>query len=169
MRIVELSAAVRGDNLDDGPADGTMSLGRTAMVWLAADMVVTTLLTGTLFVPGIPYGRALLLILLGTLVGGSVLIAIGNIGTRTGLPTMVLTRGSFGRRGGYLPAAFNLVVLMGWSWVQATSPASPSTTSSTRRRASPAPCSSPCSARRSSSSSRSSATPASPASSRGWP
>ena len=114
-----LSAAVRGDNLDDGPAEGTMSLGRTAMVWLAANMVVTTLLTGTLFVPGIPYGQALLLIVLGTLVGGSVLVAIGNIGTRTGLPTMVLTRGSFGRRGGYLPAAFNLVVLMGWSWVQA--------------------------------------------------
>ena len=117
--LTRLSAAARGDDLDDGPAEGTMSLGRTAMVWLAANMVVTTLLTGTLFVPGIPYGRALLLILLGTLVGGAVLVAVGNIGTRTGLPTMVLARGSFGRRGGYLPAAFNLVVLMGWSWVQA--------------------------------------------------
>ena len=30
-----------------------MTLGRTAMLWLAANMVVTTLLTGTLFVPGI--------------------------------------------------------------------------------------------------------------------
>ncbi|SDQ85421.1 cytosine permease [Quadrisphaera sp. DSM 44207] len=114
-----LSAAARADSLDDGPATGTMSLGRTAMVWLAANMVVTTLLTGTLFVPGLPYGRALLVILLGTLVGGSVLVAVGAMGTRTGLPTMVLARASFGRRGGYLPAAFNLVVLMGWSWVQA--------------------------------------------------
>jgi purine-cytosine permease-like protein len=48
-----------------------------------------------------------------------VLILVGMIGTRTGLPTMVLTRGAFGRRGGYLPATFNLIVLMGWSWVQA--------------------------------------------------
>jgi NCS1 family nucleobase:cation symporter-1 len=103
----------------DEPAEKTMSLGRTAMLWLAANMVVTTLLTGTLFVPGVPYPTALAMILLGTLVGGSVLILVGRIGTRTGLPTMVLTRGSFGRRGGYLPAAFNLVVLMGWAWVQA--------------------------------------------------
>jgi NCS1 family nucleobase:cation symporter-1 len=114
-----LASAVQGDSLDDGPAQGTMGLGRTAMVWLAANMVVTTLLTGTLFVPGLPYGQALLIILLGTLVGGSVLIAVGTIGTRTGLPTMVLTRASFGSRGGHLPAAFNIVVLMGWSWVQA--------------------------------------------------
>src|SRR5215203_3571717 len=49
------------------PAAGSMSLGRTFMLWLAANMVVTTMLTGTLFLPGI----------------------------------------------------FNLVVLMGWSWVQA--------------------------------------------------
>lgn len=101
------------------PAEKSMSLGRTAMLWLAANMVVTTLLTGTLFVPGLPYADALVVILTGTLVGGAVLILVGMIGTRTGLPTMVLTRGSFGRRGGYLPAAFNLVVLMGWSWVQA--------------------------------------------------
>ncbi len=103
----------------DAPAERTMGLGRTAMLWLAANMVVTTLLTGTLFVPGVPYATALLMILLGTLVGGAVLILVGRIGTRTGLPTMVLTRGSFGRRGGYLPAAFNLIVLMGWAWVQA--------------------------------------------------
>lgn len=103
----------------DTPAERTMSLGRTAMLWLAANMVVTTLLTGTLFVPGVPYATALQMILAGTLVGGTVLVLVGRIGTRTGLPTMVLTRGSFGRRGGYLPAAFNLVVLMGWSWVQA--------------------------------------------------
>jgi purine-cytosine permease-like protein len=32
---------------------------------------------------------------------------------------MVLTRGAFGLRGGKLPAALNLAVLMGWSWVQA--------------------------------------------------
>jgi nucleobase:cation symporter-1, NCS1 family len=103
----------------DAPAEKTMSLGRTAMLWLAANMVVTTLLTGTLFVPGVRYSTALLMILTGTLVGGAVLILVGRIGTRTGLPTMVLTRGSFGRRGGYLPAAFNLIVLMGWAWVQA--------------------------------------------------
>ena len=101
------------------PTEGTMGAGRTFMVWLAANMVVTTMLTGTLFVPGIPYVTALLVIVGGTLVGVAVLVLVGTIGTRTGLPTMILTRGAFGRRGGHLPAAFNLVVLMGWSWVQA--------------------------------------------------
>src|SRR3712207_9095029 len=88
------------------PAEGTMGVGRTFMVWLAANMVVTTMLTGTLFVPGIPYVTALLVIVGGTLVGVTVLVLVGTIGTRTGLPTMILTRGAFGRRGGHLPAAF---------------------------------------------------------------
>ena len=101
------------------PAEGSMSLGRTFMLWLAANMVVTTMLTGTLFVPGVSYASALTVIVAGTLIGVCVLVLIGNIGTRTGLPTMILTRGSFGSRGGRLPAAFNLIVLMGWSWVQA--------------------------------------------------
>lgn len=114
-----ISASVGGESVEEGPAQRSMSLSRTAMMWLAANMVVTTLLTGTLFVPGIAYGQALVIIVAGTLLGGAVLVLVGNIGTRTGLPTMVLTRGSFGRRGGYLPALFNLVVLMGWSWVQA--------------------------------------------------
>jgi putative hydroxymethylpyrimidine transporter CytX len=114
-----LSSRLPKESDAEAPAEQTMTLGRTAMLWLAANMVVTTLLTGTLFVPGVPYATALLMILAGTLVGGAVLILVGRIGTRTGLPTMVLSRGSFGRRGGYLPAAFNMVVLMGWAWVQA--------------------------------------------------
>ena len=96
-----------------------MGFGNTIMVWLAANMVVTTLLTGTLFVPGILYLQAILIILLGTLLGVGVLALVGCIGTRTGLPTMVLTRASFGIRGGTFPALLNLAVLMGWSWVQA--------------------------------------------------
>jgi nucleobase:cation symporter-1, NCS1 family len=101
------------------PAEGSMGLGRTFMLWLAANMVVTTLLTGTLFVPGIAYATAVLVIVLGTLIGVAVLVLVGTIGTRTGLPTMILSRGAFGRRGGHLPAMFNLIILMGWSWVQA--------------------------------------------------
>ncbi|WP_143528235.1 purine-cytosine permease family protein [Rubrobacter xylanophilus] len=100
-------------------AERTMGFGRTVMLWLAANMVVTTLLTGTLFVPGVPYMGALAVILAGTLVGVLVLALVGCMGTRTGLPTMVLTRGAFGVRGGKLPGVLNLVVLMGWSWVQA--------------------------------------------------
>ena len=41
---------------DAGPVRGTLSLPRIGMIWLAANLVVTTLLTGTLFVPGVDYG-----------------------------------------------------------------------------------------------------------------
>jgi nucleobase:cation symporter-1, NCS1 family len=108
------------DSVEPGAdTERTMGFGNTIMVWLAANMVVTTLLTGTLFVPGIPYLRAILIIVLGTLLGVTVLSLVGCIGTRTGLPTMVLSRGAFGVRGGKVPGVLNLAVLMGWSWVQA--------------------------------------------------
>jgi NCS1 nucleoside transporter family len=107
-------------NSDDaGPVRGSFSLPRILMIWLAANLVVTTLLTGTLFVPGVEYGLVVLLIIVGTLIGAAVLVTIGNIGTRTGLPTMALTRGPFGTRGSLLPVAANVIILMGWSWVQA--------------------------------------------------
>lgn len=102
-----------------GPVRGTLSTPRIGMIWLAANLVVTTLLTGTLFIPGVDYATALTMIIAGTLAGAVVLTAIGNIGTRTGLPTMALTRGAFGTRGSYLPVVANVVILMGWSWVQA--------------------------------------------------
>ena len=102
-----------------GPVRGTYSLARIGMIWLAANLVVTTLLTGTLFVPGVDFGTAFLMIVLGTVGGAIVLTAIGAIGTRTGLPTMALTRGAFGTRGSFLPVGANVIILMGWSWVQA--------------------------------------------------
>ncbi|TFD86596.1 purine-cytosine permease family protein [Cryobacterium serini] len=104
---------------DAGPVRGTYSLGRVLMIWLAANLVVTTLLTGTLFVPDVPFGLVVALIVGGTIVGAAVLVTIGAIGTRTGLPTMAITRGPFGTRGSLLPVAANVVILMGWSWVQA--------------------------------------------------
>jgi len=104
---------------DAGPVRGTYSTGRLLMIWLAANLVVTTLLTGTLFVPDVPYGLVLLLIVGGTVAGATVLVAVGTIGRRTGLPTMALTRGPFGTRGSLLPVAANVIILMGWSWVQA--------------------------------------------------
>lgn len=102
-----------------GPIRGTLSLGRIGMIWLASNLVVTTMLTGTLFVPGVTFVEALIFIVLGTVLGAIVLVAVGTMGTRTGLSTMSLTRGSFGIKGSFVPVAANVVILMGWSWVQA--------------------------------------------------
>ncbi len=118
--LQRIAARLGHDTVELGAdTERTMGFGNTIMVWLAANMVVTTLLTGTLFVPGIRYLQAVLIIVLGTLLGVAVLALVGCIGTRTGLPTMVISRGAFGVRGGTFPGLMNLAVLMGWSWVQA--------------------------------------------------
>ncbi len=101
------------------PMLGHLPGWRMGLIWLAANLVVTTQLTGTLFVPALPWLDAILLILVGTVFGAVILVLVGNMGTRTGLPTMALARGAFGIRGSLLPVTANLVVLMGWSWVQA--------------------------------------------------
>lgn len=72
-----------------------------------------------LFVPDMTFLKALFIIVLGSLVGAIPLVLMGNIGTRTGLPTMVLMRPAFGQRGAMLPAAVNLITLIGWAWIQA--------------------------------------------------
>ena len=114
-----LDARLSAEADSSGPVTGTLSGARIGMIWLAANLVVTTLLTGTLFVTVVPFPTAAGMIVAGTVVGAVVLTAIGAIGTRTGLPTMAVTRGAFGLRGSLLPVGANVVILMGWSWVQA--------------------------------------------------
>ncbi|MGB3683376.1 MAG: cytosine permease [Rubrobacteraceae bacterium] len=108
------------DSIDESPQEHrTMGFSKAVTMWLGANVVVTTILTGMLLVPDLPYLRALWIVLIGSVIGALGLALVGNMGTRTGLPTMVLSRGAFGTRGSNLPAAVNLVILVGWSWVQA--------------------------------------------------
>jgi putative hydroxymethylpyrimidine transporter CytX len=90
-----------------------MNFRKATTLWLGANVVVTTILTGMLFVPDVPYLQALWIVFLGSLVGVVGIALVGNIGTRTGLPTMVASRGAA------LPSVVNLAILIGWSWVQA--------------------------------------------------
>ena len=121
LNLTQVERGAEAEQMSDefGPVKGTLSTSRIAMIWLAANLVVTTLLTGTLFVPGLPWLQSIELIITGTLLGATILVLVGNIGTRTGLSTMSLTKGAFGLRGSYVTAIANVVILMGWSWVQA--------------------------------------------------
>ncbi len=108
------------DNIQPTPQhQRTMNFFSTFTLWLAANVVITSVLTGMFFVPDISYLESLWVIFLGSAIGAVPLALMGRIGTRTGLPTMVITRAAFGQKGAILPAIVNTIVLIGWSWIQA--------------------------------------------------
>jgi putative hydroxymethylpyrimidine transporter CytX len=83
-------------------------------LWSSLGVGLLVLLAGTLLVPGLGFGQALLAIGIGTLVGNLLLALAGVIGSDTAVPTMVLFRPALGVRGSYLPTALNVVQLVGW-------------------------------------------------------
>jgi len=72
------------------------------------------LLAGTLLVPGLGLGQALLAILVGSVVGSLLLALAGIVGSDHAIPSMVMLRPLLGIRGSYLPTVLNIVQLIGW-------------------------------------------------------
>ncbi|MGE5841453.1 MAG: putative hydroxymethylpyrimidine transporter CytX [Deltaproteobacteria bacterium] len=86
------------------------------LLWAGAAVSLAEIWAGGLLVPlGLIGGIAA--VLLGHLVGNTPLALGGIIGSRTGLPTMVSVRPSFGVRGSYFATVLNLVQLVGWTGV----------------------------------------------------
>jgi NCS1 family nucleobase:cation symporter-1 len=96
----------RFSGLDLGVLWGDLSVGLLVMV------------TGALLVPALGLPRALLAILIGTLIGCVPLAVVAAAGQREGVPTMALFRAVLGERGSYLPSALNLLQLIGWTAVE---------------------------------------------------
>ncbi|MFC0560358.1 purine-cytosine permease family protein [Halalkalibacter alkalisediminis] len=108
------------DNIKPTPQNKrTMTFFSTFALWLAANVVITSVLTGMLFVPDISWKTAIWAIIIGSAIGAIPLALTGAIGTRTGLSTMVMTRAAFGQKGAILPSIVNTIILIGWSWIQA--------------------------------------------------
>lgn len=101
------------------PAHRSLGLGGTTALWLGANVVVTTILTGMLLVPDLSFMKAMFIVLIGSGLGILPLVLVGLMGQRTGLTTMVLARGSYGPLGAKLPSLVNLLSLLAWSWIQA--------------------------------------------------
>ncbi len=76
----------------------SMNFFSTFTLWIAANVVITTVMTGMMFVPDISFSNAMLAIIVGSAIGAIPLALTGNIGIRTGLPTMVITRAAFGQK-----------------------------------------------------------------------
>lgn len=112
-------AAFGRDTLDAVHVERSLGLPGTFALWLGANVVVTTILTGMFLAPDLTFLHAMSLVFLGSAIGIVPLVLIGVMGQRTGMTTMVLARGTFGRLGAMLPAWVNLLALIAWSWIQA--------------------------------------------------
>lgn len=116
----QISKRFGHDNIVPTPkAERSMNFFSTFTLWLAANVVITSVMTGMMLVPDITFKDAIIAILLGSAIGAIPLALTGKIGTRTGLSTMVMARAAFGQKGAILPAVVNTIVLIGWSWIQA--------------------------------------------------
>jgi NCS1 family nucleobase:cation symporter-1 len=97
-----------------GLADQTVLWGNLG-VSLLLPVTATFILTPDPGVAPLSLAAALVAIVVGSLIGNT-LLGLGALpGARTGAPAMVLLRGLLGRRGSYLPTAFNLAQCLGWS------------------------------------------------------
>ncbi|AFK22520.1 putative hydroxymethylpyrimidine transporter CytX [Pyrococcus sp. ST04] len=84
-------------------------------VWFGADFGIAVIWAGALLTPYLSLKEALLIIILGHLLGNAVMSLIAIEGQETGLPTMVLSRGPLGRVGSVLPSFLNYLQLIGWT------------------------------------------------------
>ncbi|HVW69344.1 MAG TPA: cytosine permease [Steroidobacteraceae bacterium] len=100
------------------PAERTVGFKGMVLLWVAANLVIPTILTGQGLVPDLSPGRALAAVFFGSLVGCLALALMAVMGTRTGLPTLVVARGAYGHRGAKIPAAANALILLGWMMIQ---------------------------------------------------
>src|SRR5215210_6352117 len=85
------------------------------VLWGSLGAGLLVMLAGTLLVPGLGLGVALVAIVLGTLLGNLLLLVPAVMGSDHGVPTMVALRPTLGIHGSYLPSFVNVVQLVGWT------------------------------------------------------
>lgn len=69
-------------------------------------------------VPALSLAAAITAVVVGTLIGTTLLGLAAVPGAQTGAPAMVLLRGLLGRRGSYAPTVLNLLQCIGWATVE---------------------------------------------------
>ena len=90
------------------------SVFSNGLIWFGAGVSLAEILTGTYYAP-LGFGRGLLAILIGHVIGCVMLFAAGMIGGRTGKSAMETVKLSFGEQGAKLFAALNVLQLVGWT------------------------------------------------------
>lgn len=100
------------------PQKRSLSGWDMAILWGDLGIGLLVMVTGALLVPALGFGEALLAVVLGSLIGVS-LLALGAVcGADHGVATMALLRPVLGVRGSWAPAAINALQLIGWTAVE---------------------------------------------------
>ena len=94
--------------------DRRTSVFENGLIWFGAALSIAEIVTGTYFAP-LGFSKGLLAILVGHIIGCSMLFLAGLMGARMGRSAMETAKMSFGSKGGMLFAALNITQLVGWT------------------------------------------------------
>jgi nucleobase:cation symporter-1, NCS1 family len=96
----------------------TLSAWDIAVLWGDLGIGLLVLVTGAVLVPALGFADAFIAIVVGSIIGVTLLALFGSVGARHGLPTMVLLRPTLGVRGSWIPTVLNVGQLVGWTAVE---------------------------------------------------
>jgi len=85
------------------------------VLWFSLAVGLLVLQAGGLLIPGLSATGAMIVAILGSVIGAFMLALAGGIGSKYGVPTMVSLRAVLGLKGSYVPTAFNVLQLIGWA------------------------------------------------------
>lgn len=97
-------------------AENKLSFWSFAFLWCGAAISIAEIITGGFIAP-LGFKIGLVAIILGHLIGTSIFVVGGIIGTRENVPAITSTRISFGTYGTYLFSILNVLQLVGWTAV----------------------------------------------------
>lgn len=84
------------------------------LIWFGAAVSIAEILTGTYFAP-LGFRKGILAILIGHIIGCSMLFLAGLIGGKIRKSSMDTAKMSFGSKGGLLFSVLNIIQLVGWT------------------------------------------------------
>lgn len=90
------------------------SVFSNSLIWFGAGVSIAEIITGTYFAP-LGMSKGIWAILLGHLIGCTLLYLAGIIGGRTERSAMETVKMSFGQKGGLLFCILNIIQLIGWT------------------------------------------------------
>jgi NCS1 family nucleobase:cation symporter-1 len=95
-------------------AERTQPLFDLFLIFAAADIVATTMVTGASLVPAFTTRAALGLITVGSLLGAALVAVLASVGPRLGVPSVIASRAALGRRGAALLAVVLYATNFAW-------------------------------------------------------